>query len=144
AALLSPSTGIIDSHSLMLAYQGDAENAGAVVAFNAPVTGGEVADDGIAIEVGGAEPMVLRAREVVNSAGLSAQPVARELRGLDPATVPPHYYCKGSYFALQGRAPFTHLIYPAPEQAGLGVHLTLDLAGQGKFGPDVEWVDELD
>ncbi len=140
AALLSPSTGIIDSHGLMLAYQGDAENAGAVVALESPVTGGEVTDGGILLEVGGAEPTTLRAREVVNSAGLSAQPVARALRGLDPVSVPPLHFAKGSYFALAGRAPFTHLIYPAPEQAGLGVHLTLDLAGQAKFGPDVEWV----
>ncbi len=140
AALLSPSTGIIDSHGLMLAYQGDAEAAGAVVAFKAPLAGGDVRDDGILLEVGGAEPMSLLAGEVVNSAGLFAQPVALSLKGLDPATVPPRHFAKGNYFSLAGRAPFTHLIYPAPEQAGLGVHLTLDLAGQGKFGPDVEWV----
>jgi L-2-hydroxyglutarate oxidase LhgO len=144
AALLSPSTGIIDSHGLMLAYQGDAENAGAAIAFLSPITGGEVTDQGIRIDVGGAEPTVLIAHELINAAGLFAQPVARSIRGLDPATVPPRYFAKGNYFSLQGKAPFTYLIYPAPEQAGLGVHLTLDLAGQGKFGPDVEWVSDID
>ncbi len=143
AALLSPSTGIIDSHGLMLGYQGDAEAAGAMIAFKSPFIGGAVTDSGIRIEVGGSEPMTLMAREVINSAGLFAQPVALALAGLDPATVPPRYFAKGNYFTLAGRAPFTHLIYPAPEQAGLGVHLTLDLAGQGKFGPDVQWVDTV-
>jgi len=144
AALLSPSTGIIDSHGLMLAYRGDAEAAGAVIAFRSPVLGGEAIEGGTLLEVGGAEPGRLLAREVVNAAGLFAQPVAATLRGLDPATIPTRRFAKGSYFSLAGRAPFTHLIYPAPEQAGLGVHLTLDLAGQAKFGPDVEWVEALD
>jgi len=145
AALLSPSTGIIDSHGLMLAYQGDGEAEGAVIAFRSPVTGGRVIDGGgIEIEVGGAAPMTLAARAVVNAAGLHAQPVAAAIRGLDPAAVPPRYFAKGNYFSLAGRAPFTHLIYPAPEAAGLGVHLTLDLGNQAKFGPDVEWVEEID
>jgi L-2-hydroxyglutarate oxidase LhgO len=141
AALISPSTGIIYSHGLMLAYQGDAEAAGAALALNTPFLGAEVTDRGILVEAGGAEPMTLLARELVNSAGLFAQPVARTIRGLDDAHVPPHHFAKGNYFSLSGRAPFSHLIYPAPEQAGLGVHLTLDLAGQAKFGPDVEWVE---
>lgn len=144
AALLSPSTGIIDSHGLMLAYQGDAENAGAMIAFKSPVTGGRVMDTGIELDVGGTAPMTLAARAVVNSAGLFAQSVAAAMEGLDPATVPPRHFAKGSYFSLAGTAPFTHLIYPAPEAAGLGVHLTLDLGGQAKFGPDVEWVDGID
>lgn len=144
AALHSPSTGIIDSHGLMLAYQGEAEAAGAVIALRTPVTGGAVTDAGIRVSTGGAEPMELVADCVVNSAGLHAQPVALGLKGLDPATVPPRYFAKGNYFSLAGRAPFTRLIYPAPELAGLGVHLTLDLGGQAKFGPDVEWVDGLD
>jgi L-2-hydroxyglutarate oxidase LhgO len=143
-ALLSPSTGIIDSHGLMLAYQGEAEGAGAVIAFNSPVTGGAVREGGIELRVGGDQPMTLAAREVVNAAGLFAQPVAASIQGLDPATVPPRYFAKGSYFSLAGRAPFSHLIYPAPEAAGLGVHLTLDLGGQAKFGPDVEWIEEID
>jgi len=143
AALHSPSTGIIDSHGLMLAYQGDAEAAGAVLAFRTPLTGGTVTEKGVHIKTGGAEPMELIAGELVNAAGLFAQPVAASLSGLDPATVPPRYFAKGNYFSLAGRAPFSRLIYPAPEQAGLGVHLTLDLAGQAKFGPDVEWVDDI-
>jgi L-2-hydroxyglutarate oxidase LhgO len=144
AALLSPSTGIIDSHGLMLAYQGDAEGAGTMIAFNSPVTGGAVREGGIHLTVGGDQPLTLSAKEVVNAAGLFAQPVAAALDGLDPSTVPPRYFAKGNYFSLAGRAPFTHLIYPAPEAAGLGVHLTLDLGGQAKFGPDVEWVEELE
>ena len=144
AALLSPSTGIIDSHGLMLAYQGEAEDAGAVIAFKSPLVGGRVTAAGIELDVGGPGAMTLAARSVVNSAGLFAQPVAASIDGLDPATVPPRHFAKGSYFSLAGAAPFTHLIYPAPEAAGLGVHLTLDLAGQAKFGPDVEWVAEID
>ena len=144
AALLSPSTGIIDSHGLMLAYQGDAEDSGAMVAFKSPVEGGRVTGAGIELDIGGAVPMTLRARAVVNAAGLFAQPVAAAIEGLDPNSVPPRHFAKGNYFSLAGRAPFTHLIYPAPEAAGLGVHLTLDLGGQAKFGPDVEWVDDID
>jgi L-2-hydroxyglutarate oxidase LhgO len=143
AALLSPSTGIIDSHGLMLAYQGDAEDAGAMIAFKSPVAGGRLAGEGIELTVGGDAPMTLSARTVVNSAGLFAQTVAASIDGLDPASVPPSYFAKGNYFSLAVRAPFTHLIYPAPEAAGLGVHLTLDLGGQAKFGPDVEWVEEI-
>jgi L-2-hydroxyglutarate oxidase LhgO len=145
AALSSPSTGIIDSHGLMLAYLGDAEDRGTMIAFKSPVLGGRVTGAGeIELSVGGAAPMTLAARTVINSAGLDAQPVALSIEGLDPATVPPRYFAKGNYFSLTGRAPFTHLIYPAPEAAGLGVHLTLDLGGQAKFGPDVEWIDEID
>lgn len=144
AALLSPSTGIIDSHGLMLAYQGDAEAAGAVIAFKSPVIGGRLSDGGVELDVGGGAPMTLAARAVINAAGLYAQSVASAIRGLDPKSVPPRHFAKGNYFSLAGRAPFTHLIYPAPEAAGLGVHLTLDLANQAKFGPDVEWVDEID
>jgi L-2-hydroxyglutarate oxidase LhgO len=140
AALHSPSTGIIDSHGLMLALLGDAEAAGAALALCSPVTGGAVTADGLVVEVGGVAPTTLRAREVVNAAGLSAPTVARALRGL-PAPVPAARFCKGSYFACAGRAPFSRLIYPLPEAAGLGVHVTLDLAGQMRFGPDVEWLD---
>jgi L-2-hydroxyglutarate oxidase LhgO len=143
-AYLSPSTGIIDSHALMLAYQGDAENHGAIVVFHAPVLGGRVTDNGIEIRVGGSEPMTLECRLLVNSAGLHAPGLARAIEGVPPGTIPRDHLCKGVYFTLGGRAPFTHLIYPAPEKAGLGVHLTLDLAGQARFGPDVEWVDRID
>ncbi len=143
-ALLSPSTGVIDSHGLMLAYQGQAEEAGAVIAFKSPVIGGAVEDGGIRLRVGGDEPMDLSCRLLVNSAGLGAQETALCIDGMPPEHVPQRYLAKGNYFTLAGRAPFTHLIYPVPQAAGLGVHLTLDMAGQARFGPDVEWVDEID
>ena len=143
-AFLSPSTGIVDSHSLMLAYQGDAEAAGAVVAFRAPVLGGTVENDHFLLEVGGDEPMRLSARLLVNSAGLYAPALARGIAGIPAATIPRDYYCRGVYFSLSGRAPFTRLIYPVPEHAGMGVHLTVDMAGQPRFGPDTEWIDGID
>jgi L-2-hydroxyglutarate oxidase LhgO len=143
AALLSPSTGIIDSHSLMLAYQGDAEAHGAVVAFLSPVLGGEVRNDGIDLRVGGAEPTTLRARLVVNAAGLGAQAVAGSIAGIPAARVPPLHYAKGNYFSLAGRSPFSRLVYPVPEPGGLGVHISIDLAGQARFGPDVEWIEDI-
>lgn len=144
AALLSPSTGIIDSHQLMLAYQGDAEAQGAMLAVQAPVEAGEATGEGIALQVGGAEPMELMARVVVNAAGLDAPAVARRIKGLPPETVPQEWMAKGNYYVLQGRVPFRRLIYPMPEPGGLGVHVTLDLAGQARFGPDVEWVTTRD
>jgi len=144
AALLSPSTGIVDSHALMLAYQGDAEACGAMFAFETPVVGGAVENDGIAIETGGAAPMRLKARTLVNAAGLGAQGVSRAIDGIPAASIPPLHYAKGNYFALQGRTPFSRLIYPVPEKGGLGVHITLDLAGRARFGPDVEWIDAVD
>ena len=146
AALASPSTGIIDSHALMLAYQGDAESAGAMVVFHAPVEGGAPAEggSGISLRVGGTEPTTLTARLVVNSAGLGAWDVSRAIEGVAPGSIPPHYLAKGCYFSLMGRAPFSRLIYPVPQPGGLGVHLTLDLGGQARFGPDVEWVSEID
>jgi L-2-hydroxyglutarate oxidase LhgO len=142
--LHSPSTGIVDSHALMLAYQGDAEAAGAMVVFRAPVAGGDVVRGGFELAVGGAEPMRLGCRLLVNCAGLYAPALARRITGIAPASIPRDYFCRGVYFTLTGKAPFRHLIYPAPEKAGLGVHLTLDLAGQARFGPDVEWIDGVD
>lgn len=144
AALFSPTTGLIDSHALMLAYLGDAEAHGAVLALNAPVVRGDVRDDGILLEIGGAEPTSLLCTTVINSAGLYAQRTAASIRGIPPDHIPPIRYAKGTYFVLAGRSPFTHLVYPCPEEGGLGVHLTLDLAGQARFGPDVEWVDDID
>lgn len=138
-AILSPSSGIVDAHGLMLALQGDAEAAGAMIAFNAPVEGGRVTDDGIEINVGGAEPMGLRARQVVIAAALGAQDIAGRIDGFPAAHIPPIHKIKGNYFALTGRAPFNHLIYPVPVPGGLGTHATLDLAGRVKFGPDVDW-----
>jgi L-2-hydroxyglutarate oxidase LhgO len=137
AALLSPDTGIIDSHALMLALLADAEAGGATLALRAPVIGGE----GTRLEIGGADPMTLQANTVVIAAGLTSCAVAASL-GL--AAVPDAHLCKGNYFTLTGRMPFRRLVYPVPVAAGLGVHYTVDLAGRGRFGPDVEWVDHVD
>jgi L-2-hydroxyglutarate oxidase LhgO len=144
SALLSPMTGIIDSHAFMLALQGDAENAGAIPVFFSPVLGGRVTDRQIELDVGGADPMTLRCRLLVNSAGLHAPGLAREIVGMPPERVPSAYYAKGNYFTLAGRSPFSRLIYPVPVPGGLGVHLTIDLGGQARFGPDVEWIDAID
>ncbi|MBI5912127.1 MAG: NAD(P)/FAD-dependent oxidoreductase [Betaproteobacteria bacterium] len=144
AALHSPSTGIIDSHGLMLACQGEAEDRGAMLALHSPVRGGEIGAGGIMLDVGGTEPVRIFARTVINSAGLMAQRVADSLNGLPKDRIPPCHYAKGNYYSLSGRSPFSRLIYPVPEAAGLGVHLTLDLAGQARFGPDVEWITEID
>ena len=181
AALHSPDTGIVDSHQLMLALQGDAEAHGAICAFRAPVQRIEREPDGrFRIEVGedaargeaeprgapGAQsdmppgsrpgsqpgmqpdpqpqPFMLLAQRVVNCAGLQAQAVASRIQGLAARHVPPLYMARGNYFGLSGRSPFDRLIYPMPDEAGLGVHLTVDLGGQAKFGPDVEWLDTLD
>jgi L-2-hydroxyglutarate oxidase LhgO len=143
AALLSPSTGIVDSHGLMLGLQGDLEAAGGMVALGSAFAGAQVTAEGLLVRVqsGAADQTELLAREVVNAAGLHACDVARGIRGLDPAQVPQAHYAKGSYFSLAGRVPFGHLIYPAPQDAWLGVHLTLDLGGQARFGPDHEWLD---
>lgn len=142
AAVLSPSTGIVDSHGLMLSLQGDLENAGGLIAFHSPLARAQVMPQGIALETG--DGTRLLARTVVNAAGVHAPTLARRFQGLDGKHVPGEYYAKGNYFTLAGRAPFNHLIYPVPEAAGLGVHLTLDLGGQAKFGPDVQWVDSPD
>ena len=139
AALHSPSTGIVDSHALMLAYQGDLENAGGMVVLNAPLARAEVCFDGLMLEMQDGTQLI--AHSVVNAAGVHAPAVARSIEGLDACHVPAAHYCKGNYFTLSGHSPFQRLIYPVPESAGLGVHLTVDLGGQAKFGPDVQWVD---
>ena len=144
SALLSPATGIVDSHSFMLALQGDAENAGAVMVFHSPVAGGRVAGRVVEIDVGGADPMSLRCRLFVNSAGLHAPALARGLAGMPADRIPTSYYAKGNYFSIAGRSPFSRLIYPVPVPGGLGVHLTIDLGGQARFGPDVEWIDTIE
>jgi L-2-hydroxyglutarate oxidase LhgO len=140
AALHSPLTGIIDSHGYMLALLGDAETHGAVLAVKAPVTAGRVENDGVVLEVGGDAAMTLACRTVVNCAGHGAQPLSRSILGLKPDRIPPQHFAKGSYFYLTGKAPFTRLIYPLPGPASLGLHYTRDMAGQGRFGPDIEWV----
>jgi L-2-hydroxyglutarate oxidase LhgO len=144
AALLSPSTGIIDSHALMLAFQGEAEAAGAMVVLRSPVLSGRVRDDGFELAIGGDEPTVIRCRCLVNAAGLYAPALARAIEGVPRETIPPAYFCRGVYFSLTGPAPFRRLVYPVPPPGGLGVHITLDLAGQARFGPDVEWVAAVD
>lgn len=140
AALHSPSTGIIDSHALMLAYLGDAEAHGAMLAVRSPLVGGEVVADGIVLHT---NDSTLKAKILVNSAGLRAPSVARTIEGLDRRRVPGEFYAKGNYYSLNRRSPFSRLVYPVPEPGGLGVHVTLDLAGQARFGPDVEWVDRI-
>ncbi|ANN65982.1 NAD(P)/FAD-dependent oxidoreductase [Bordetella bronchialis] len=144
AAVYSPSTGIVDSHGLMLAYLGDAENAGAVLALNSPVLGGEVTSDGIVLRVGGDEPMEVLCRDVVNAAGLYAQKVAGSLDGVPTPAIPPIHYAIGRYYTMSGKSPFTHLVYPVSRVSHLRVHVTLDLGGQCKFGPDLEWIDRVD
>lgn len=144
SALLSPSTGIVDSHGLMLALLGDAERRGAVLAVQSPLVSASVRDDGIEVVTGGESSATLLADIVINSAGLSAPTVAGLIDGFPQALIPHPYLAKGNYFSLTGKSPFSRLIYPVPEAGGLGVHLTLDLGGQARFGPDVEWIDEID
>ena len=144
AALLSPSTGIIDSHAYMLALRGDAEEAGAAFAFHTPLLRAKAAAGRIEIEAGGDAPMTLACNLLVNAAGLGAPAVARSIEGMPIELIPPAYLAKGNYFSCSARAPFSRLIYPVPEPGGLGVHLTLDMAGQARFGPDVEWVESID
>ncbi len=144
AAVLSPSTGIIDSHALMLAYQGEAEAAGAMVGLRTPVLSGRVRHDGFDLAIGGDEPSALRCRFLVNAAGLYAPALARTIRGVPRETIPSAFFCRGVYFSLAGRAPFRRLVYPVPPPSGLRVHVTLDLAGQARFGPDVEWIPKVD
>jgi L-2-hydroxyglutarate oxidase LhgO len=141
AALLSPSTGVLDSHAYMLALQGDLERHGGLLALESPFESAEVTDQGIVIRAAGME---LLAREVINSCGLYASHVAWAMVGLDARFVPTTRFAKGNYYSLQGRSPFKRLIYPLPEGAGLGVHVTIDLGGQARFGPDVEWLDVAD
>ena len=137
AGLYSQTTGILDSHGLMLALLGDAEQAGATLVTHTPVTGARIEPDGMVLSTGGDEPFELRCRWLVNEAGLRAQELARRIIGFPAEAVPPTFYAKGHYFTLSGHAPFRHLVYPMPDHAGLGIHVTLDLGGQCKFGPDV-------
>ena len=142
AALHSPSTGIVDSHALMLSLQGDLEHAGGVLALMSGVLRAECAGGVTVLTT--RDGTSLRCNSVVNAAGLAAPLLAHRFDGLPASAVPHASYAKGSYFTFAGRAPFSRLIYPVPEAAGLGVHLTLDLGGQAKFGPDVQWVSGPD
>ena len=143
-ALLSPSTGIIDSHAFMHALRGDAERHGAMIALETPVLSGRVDSGRVIVETGGASPTRIVANAVVNAAGLGSHDVARSIIGMPTDKIPRLHLAKGNYFALSSRSPFTRLIYPMPAAGGLGIHLTLDLAGQARFGPDVEWLDKVD
>ncbi|MDQ0591471.1 NAD(P)/FAD-dependent oxidoreductase [Variovorax paradoxus] len=142
AALHSPSTGIVDSHALMLSLLGDLENAGGMLALKSPIARAECGQGAIVLVA--QDGTALRCNTVVNATGLLAPDLARRFEGLPEAAVPTAYFAKGSYFTLSGRAPFTRLVYPVPEPGGLGVHLTIDLGGQAKFGPDVQWVESAD
>lgn len=142
-ALHSPSTGIVDSHALMLALHGDAEGAGTAFAFHAPLVAARREESGFTVAIGGDAPITLGCDLLINAAGLNAPRLARSISGLPPKHIPTAYYAKGNYFACTARVPFSHLIYPLPEPGGLGVHLTLDIGGAGRFGPDVEWVETL-
>lgn len=144
AALHSPSTGIVDSHGLMRALLLDAEQKGTLLVLRSPLLRGRANGEGIVLEVGGKEPTSLLAHRLFNCAGLGAQAVAESIEGIRAEAIPPLHMSKGSYFSLSGTSPFSRLLYPVPVNDWLGVHLTLDLAGQARFGPDVEWVDALD
>lgn len=141
AGLLSPTTGIIDSHALMRSLQRDAEHAGAGVVLACPALGGRPRGDGFVVRLGGTGQLEVECRWVVNAAGLGAVALAKRL---GQPGVPQLHLAKGNYFTATGNPGFSHLVYPVPQQAGLGVHLTLDLAGSMRFGPDVEWIDHED
>ncbi len=140
AAILSPSSGIVDSHGLMLALLGGFEDAGGALALSSPVTGGRVQGGGIEVNIGGADPITLRAKTVVNCAGLYADKVAQSIKGIPAATIPQLKFGKGQYFTYSGAAPFSRLIYPLPSPDSQGIHYTRDLGGQAKLGPDIKFV----
>jgi len=144
AGILSPSTGIVDSHSLMEALLRDCREGGADLVLGTRVVGGRVADEGIVLDVGGQEPMIVLCRTVINCGGVHAPFVAHSIEGVPLRSIPPSYMCKGNYFAISGSAPFEHLIYPIPGEESLGIHLTFDLAGKVRFGPDTQWVESVD
>ena len=144
AAVYSPSTGIIDSHGYMLALQGDLEQAGGAVVFLSPVLSGKVTADGIVVRVGGSDPMEFCCNTLVNSAGLVAPRLAGTIEGIPAASIPPQYFAKGHYYTMSGRSPFKRLVYPMAGAGFLGVHVTVDLGGQARFGPDIHWIDRID
>ena len=145
AAVLSASTGIVDSHGFMLSLLGGFEDAGGMIAYQSPLISakpiGSKAQDGFELEIGGSDAMKIQTKLLINCAGMSAPAIAKKIEGLAQEQIPKAYFAKGNYFSLSGKSPFNHLIYPIPEPGGLGVHLTLDMGGQAKFGPDVEWLD---
>jgi L-2-hydroxyglutarate oxidase LhgO len=142
SALYSPSTGIVDSGALMLSYQGEIESAGGILALNAPVKRVQVKTSGFRVEIGGVDPMLLDTDLLVNSTGLHMSETLANIGGFPDRYIPALYFAKGNYFSYSGRAPFSRLVYPVPGVSGLGIHATLDLGGQVRFGPDVEWIDQ--
>jgi L-2-hydroxyglutarate oxidase LhgO len=142
--LRSSATGIVDSHGLMLSLLGEATANGAVIAYNSRATFLAVEQDHVELALNGEPGASLSARLLINAGGLTAPDVARAMRGFPAEFVPRSWLARGAYFTLAGKAPFRHLVYPAPQEGGLGIHLTLDLAGQARFGPDVEWIEAID
>ena len=142
AALLSPSTGIIDSHAFMLSLQGELEDAGGTIAFGSPVVNGSISNQGLQIITGGADGVRIKCASIINASGLNAPTIARAIGGIGDERIPQPRFAKGNYFTVNARVPFRRLIYPLPEPGGLGVHLTKDLGGASKAGPDVEWIEE--
>ena len=145
AAILSGTTGIVDSHGYMLSLLGGFEDAGGMIAYQSPLNSarpiGKNAQGGFTLEIGGADGVQIQTKLLINCAGISAPAVAGRIENLPKECIPKAYFAKGNYFSLTGKSPFNHLIYPIPEPGGLGVHLTLDMGGQAKFGPDVEWLE---
>ncbi len=144
AALFSPETGILDTHAYMQALLADLEAAGGQFVPHTPFLRAEATDTGFIVHVGGEEPFAFTCSTLVNSGGLHAQSIASRIEGLEARHIPPIRYARGCYFMLSGKVPFSHLVYPVPEPGGLGVHVTLDMGGQARFGPDVEWIDGID
>ena len=144
AALHVPVTGIIDVHPYILSLEGDAEFAGAMIALKTAVVSGDVTEEGFVLDVEGDAPSQISCKYLINAAGLGAQKISRQLRGLNPATIPPQILAKGNYFSLSGKQPFSMLIYPLPVLGSSGLHAFCDLGGRVRFGPDVEWVDRID
>ncbi len=143
AAYLSPWSGIVDSHALMLAYRAELEANGGAVVLRSPVTGGAIISQGIEIRVGGTEPTALRCKILVNCAGHGAPPLARAIANFPTSAVPRSYFRRGVYFGVTGR-PFSRLIYPIHGPGGMDIHAVIDLAGNVRFGPDMQWVDRID
>lgn len=140
--LYSPSTGIIDSYAYMQSLMGDIQQGGGIAVYRTPFLHAEIESRGFVIKLGGVDPVAIKSRVLINSAGLNAIKVAERIAGLPVEKIPRSCFAKGTYFKYAGKVPFQHLIYPVPEVGGLGIHLTLDMNGQGRFGPDVEWIEE--
>ena len=146
AALLSPSTGIVDSHAFMLSLQGEAESCGAQIALRTRAASGRIESDGIVLKTFGddGQELAIKADLVVNAAGHGAIPLAQAIQGMPAARIPRQFFARGCYFSMARKSPFSRLVYPVPAEGGLGVHLTLDMGGAARFGPDVQWIDGVD